>query len=313
MNKRDLMTYEEAVAAGYVPAPASQAAQAAQEAPAQTTAPAAKPTHGYYAQMQNALQSYLDRPKFQFDLNGNALYQQYKDQYAHLGQQAMQDTMGKAAGLTGGYGSSYGQAVGQQAYNEYLTKLNEIVPSLHAQERQAYNDEGTNLYNQYQLLQGQYSNAYNHALTMLQMGIMPSDEVLANAGISKTEAQAIGKKYGYTGGSSGSGSSSGGYSASIGGRPNYGNYDGYDIYGRPITEPTQSTSAVIGWTPSPTPPPETNGYDALANQMSHMTASNRDTMLQNLIDAHNAGTITDEEYAKLKDKIGFSNGKWLWD
>ena len=55
---------------------------------------------------QEALDAYMNRPDFQYDANGDALYRHYKDQYTELGKRAMQDTMGQAAALTGGDGSS---------------------------------------------------------------------------------------------------------------------------------------------------------------------------------------------------------------
>lgn len=94
-----------------------------------------------------------NREPFTFDLDGNALYQQYKDQYQSLGRSAMEDTMGKAAALTGGYGSTYSQGAGQQAYNAYLQKLGEIVPELYSQAYDQYRLEGQDLQNQADLLQ----------------------------------------------------------------------------------------------------------------------------------------------------------------
>ena len=61
----------------------------------------------------------MNRKEFSYDLNGDMLYQQMKDQYQVLGKTAMQDTMGEAAALTGGYGNTYAQSVGQQTYDEY--------------------------------------------------------------------------------------------------------------------------------------------------------------------------------------------------
>lgn len=122
----------------------------------------------YYVQSQETLEQIRNRGPFQFDLNGNALYQTYKNQYLHNGQRAMQDTMGKAAALTGGYGSSYGQNVGQQAYNEYLTKLNEVVPDIYAQERAAYDKEGQDLYNRWNMLNSMYQNDYANELQRQQ-------------------------------------------------------------------------------------------------------------------------------------------------
>ena len=63
--------------------------------------------------MDEALQKVLNRDKFQYDINGDALYQQYKDRYIQQGKQAMMDTIGQASALTGGYGNSYAQGVGQ--------------------------------------------------------------------------------------------------------------------------------------------------------------------------------------------------------
>lgn len=97
-----------------------------------------------------ALQAYLNREDFQYDLNGDALYQQYKDRYIHNGQRAMQDTMGQAASLTGGYGSSYAQSVGQQAYNSYLQQLGDVIPELYQLAYDRYRDEGDRLYKNYQ-------------------------------------------------------------------------------------------------------------------------------------------------------------------
>ena len=122
----------------------------------------------YYVQSQETLEQIRNREPFRFDLNGNALYQTYKNQYMHNGRRAMQDTIGKAAALTGGYASSYGQNVGQQAYNEDLTRLNEVVPDIYAQERAAYEQEGQNLYNRWKLLNNMYQNDYANELQRQQ-------------------------------------------------------------------------------------------------------------------------------------------------
>lgn len=118
-------------------------------------------TSQYQQQIDDLYNQIVNRQPFNFDLNGNALYQQYRDQYQRLGQQAMADTMGKAAGLTGGYGSSYGQSVGQQAYNAYLQELNNIVPDLYAQARGEYDTEGQNLRNLYAMAADREGQDYN--------------------------------------------------------------------------------------------------------------------------------------------------------
>ena len=99
---------------------------------------------------QEALDAYMNRPDFQYDANGDALYRHYKDQYTELGKRAMQDTMGQASTLTGGYGSSYAQSVGQQAYQSYLSKADDVIPTLYQLAYDRYRDKGDRLYKTYQ-------------------------------------------------------------------------------------------------------------------------------------------------------------------
>ena len=151
------------------------------------------------------LERILNREEFSYDLDGDALYQRYKDQYLRQGKLAMQDTMGQAAALTGGYGNSYAQTVGQQAYHGYLGQLNAVVPELYSLAHSRYTREGNDLWNlynayadreaqDYRQSQDSQSSAYNLAMTMLQSGILPSDALLSNAGISPADAQAIYEK-----------------------------------------------------------------------------------------------------------------------
>ena len=103
-------------------------------------------------QLNETLQQILNREKFSYDLNGDALYQQYKDQYTTQGKLASMDVMGQAAAMTGGYGNSYAQAAGQQAYQGYLQQLNDKVPELYQLALNQYNQEGQDLYNQASLM-----------------------------------------------------------------------------------------------------------------------------------------------------------------
>ena len=149
------------------------------------------PKPSYADQMEDILGQIMDRKPFEYDMNADALYEQYKDQYMKQGKLAMQDTMGQAAALTGGYGNSYAQTVGQQAYHQYLGGLNDIVPELYALARERYDAEGKNLLDKYSLLSAEEEKAYSLALSMLQSGIMPSDDVLGASGLSMEDAQAI--------------------------------------------------------------------------------------------------------------------------
>lgn len=118
-------------------------------------------TGGTYGEsLKEALNRINNREKFTYDLNGDALYQQYKDQYINQGKMAMQDTMGQAAAMTGGYGNSYAATVGNQAYQGYLQKLNDVVPELYNLALNKYNLEGQDLKDQYSLLKDQYNTEY---------------------------------------------------------------------------------------------------------------------------------------------------------
>ena len=114
----------------------------------------------YKGQLESLYNQVMNRDPFQFDLNGDVLYNQYKDQYTQMGQQAMMDTMGQAATLTGGYGNSYAQTAGQQAYQQYLTQLNDIVPDLYKMAYDRYNQEGTDIQNKQSLTQGLEDSEY---------------------------------------------------------------------------------------------------------------------------------------------------------
>lgn len=102
----------------------------------------------------------LNREKFSYDLNGDALYQQYKDKYIQQGKLAMADTMGQAAAMTGGFGNSYAATVGNQAYQASLQQLNDIVPELYQLAYDRYNQEEQSLYNQYGMLSNDRSMEY---------------------------------------------------------------------------------------------------------------------------------------------------------
>lgn len=117
-------------------------------------------TSAWADQISAILDQIMNREKFSYDLNSDALYQQYKDQYTQMGKMAMMDTMGQAAAMTGGYGNSYAQIVGQQAYQGYLQQLGEVVPELYGMALDQYTREGQNMLDQYSLLSAQDQQDY---------------------------------------------------------------------------------------------------------------------------------------------------------
>ena len=90
---------------------------------------------GYGDALKNNLAKVMEKKNFTYDADKDKLFSQYKNSYEKSGRTAMRDTMGNAASLTGGYGNSYAVTAGQQAYNSYMSKLNDKIPEL---EQRAY-------------------------------------------------------------------------------------------------------------------------------------------------------------------------------
>ena len=123
--------------------------------------------NSYEDEIREVYDSIVNREKFTYDVNADALYNQYKDQYVSLGKLAMQDTMGQAAAMTGGYGNSYAASVGNQAYQSYLSQLNQVVPELYGMAYDRYRQEGQDLLNQYNMLGDMRDTEYNQYLNEL--------------------------------------------------------------------------------------------------------------------------------------------------
>ncbi len=110
--------------------------------------------------LNKTIDKILNREEFSYDLNGDALYQQYKDQFVNQGKTARDDAIGQAAAMTGGYGNSYAQSVGQQTFQGYMQQLNDQIPELYQLAYDQYRREGEDLYNQYGLLSDRENTEY---------------------------------------------------------------------------------------------------------------------------------------------------------
>lgn len=115
-------------------------------------------------QINDTVNQILNRKPFEYDINTDKLYQQYKDMYETQGKLAMEDTVGKVTSLTGGYGNSYAQSAGQQAYQDYMNQLNSMVPDLYNMALSKYQAEGDALYAQLSTLAQQDATAYDRFL-----------------------------------------------------------------------------------------------------------------------------------------------------
>ena len=185
--------------------------------------------------LNGMLDKIMNREPFQYDLNADALYQMYKDQYVQQGRMAMQDTMGQAATMTGGYGNSYAQNAGQQAYQGYLQQLTGKIPELYQAAYDRYAQEGQDLYNQYNMMANQdasdyerFANERNYQYSvgkdnqsfaqdqvnyLISLGVRPNDDLLKAAGYDQQYIDEIlsrttgAGRFGGVGGGSGSGAS----------------------------------------------------------------------------------------------------------
>ena len=144
---------------GYDPAK-NEAFNKALEQLKQTQAQAPTYKGTYDQQVKDMYDKIANREKFSYDLNGDALYNQYKNQATQKGKLAMMDTMGQAAALTGGYGNSYAQNVGQQAYQAQLQQLNEVIPELYGMAMDQYNREGDRMLQQHGMLSDMANTEY---------------------------------------------------------------------------------------------------------------------------------------------------------
>lgn len=114
----------------------------------------------YESQLKQVMDRILNREDFRYNLDGDALYRQYRNQAVQNGRLAMADTMGKAAALTGGYGSSYAQSAGQQAYNRQLDTLADRIPELYNLAMNQYQLKNQLLEQKYNLLSGAERQEY---------------------------------------------------------------------------------------------------------------------------------------------------------
>lgn len=170
--------------------------------------------NGYQSQWQpqinNLMEQYMNRDKFSYDVNKDALYQQLRDQYKLMGQQAMMDTMGQAQAMTGGYGNSYAQGVGQQAYQGFMQQLGDKMPDLYQLALDQYLNEDRKMqsdiammmqqdsldYDRYRDQMADQDEAYNKLVALMtNYNYEPTAEEMEAAGMPEAHKNAILKPY----------------------------------------------------------------------------------------------------------------------
>lgn len=124
-------------------------------------------TPQYQEQISQILGNITNRDPFEYNMNKDPLYQQYRDQYIREGQKAMRDSAAQSAALTGGYGSTYGAIAAQQGYDNYLAQLNDRVPQLEQQAYGKYADNLQDMYNQLGAYQSEENRLYGQYMDAL--------------------------------------------------------------------------------------------------------------------------------------------------
>lgn len=122
----------------------------------------------YQESLDSVLNKIMNRQPFSYDFNADALYKTYADQYAQQGRQASENAAAAASALTGGYGNSYSASVANQAYEQYMTELNNRIPELYQMAADRYDKENNNMINQFNMLGSQEDRDYNRYNTERQ-------------------------------------------------------------------------------------------------------------------------------------------------
>lgn len=113
-----------------------------------------------YKNQLNSTVNAINNSKFSYDVNKDAIYNQYKERYNAMGNAAMQEAQADATALTGGFANSYAESAGQNAYNSYVQQLQNIVPQLYSQARTNYDADLANMYNKANLYSSLNQQAY---------------------------------------------------------------------------------------------------------------------------------------------------------
>ena len=139
--------------------PSAEAEQARQNALSHDSRKPGAYVSKWQQMLDAAMEKILNREKFSYDLNGDALYRQYRDQAVKSGRLSMLDTLGASAALTGGYGSSYAQTAAQQSYRKSMDGLADRTAELYDRARDTYDREGEAEQSRYNLLKQRESGS----------------------------------------------------------------------------------------------------------------------------------------------------------
>lgn len=128
-------------------------------------------------QYEAAMNKYLNREDFEYDVDKDPLFQQALASAMNSGKSAMQDTIGQASALTGGYGSTYATSAGNQAYNALIEDAYNNLPEYYNMALQAYQAEGQEMYNQVAMLGEADANEFQREYTEWQASFDNANQI----------------------------------------------------------------------------------------------------------------------------------------
>lgn len=131
----------------------------------------------YTDKVNDLMNQIANRPKFQYDMDTDSLFQNSLQSAMVSGQTAMQDTMGQAAALTGGYGSTYATSAANQAYNSFIQDAYANLPDYYNMALDAYNMEGQNMYNQLGMYQTADDTEYSRLANAYQANFANANDI----------------------------------------------------------------------------------------------------------------------------------------
>lgn len=109
-------------------------------------------------QIQSVLDKILNGEKFDYDINTDAAYQQYRDMYERNAKKSFDNTFAALTDNSGGYANSYAGAVAQQGYNQTMQDVAAAMPTFEDRAYGRYRDNIGDLYNLYGALVGERAN-----------------------------------------------------------------------------------------------------------------------------------------------------------
>ena len=141
----------------------------------------------YNTEIDDLVNKILNKREFSYDLENDPNYQAYKEAAIREGRKAMQDVLAEQSMYAGG-NNSYAVSAASQAQNNYLSKLNDVVPTLYGDAYSRYLNEIASDKDALSILLSMQDNDYNKYLQ--EYNIWDNDRARADADYNRYYAEA---------------------------------------------------------------------------------------------------------------------------